>query len=276
MVQRIVDIKTDGLTVFEKETQRLILCLEYCCITIALANKSTNHWVAVEVLQCSEEDIENMDELMLVLQQHSLLLNYTELETKIFIRSAHAIVIPTKLQEDAKQLLQIQFGLQKLDIVIKEQVNSTMAVALKTKSGWLNPFSNLFSDATIHAFLTGLIKHTLEYSRTSALPVLQIVFSNGMVEIVLAKNNELHIAKCLRFSTVQDMNYELLNICKQLKVSPAEVVVIVQGLVNEGSPIHLSLLTYFAEVQFANTAIADWGFKNIPNHYFTSLIQASS
>lgn len=278
MVQRIVDIKTDGLAVFEKETRSLVLCLEYCGMTIALEDKATNHWVAVEVLQCSEEDIEDMDELMLLLKQHSTLLNYTGLETKIFIRTANAMAIPAEMIHDAKQLLQIQFGLQKQDIVIKEQVNSNIAVALKTNGDWVDPFFEIFPDASTHASLAGLIKQTLEDSRTNALPVLQTVFSNGIVEIALAKNNELLIAKCFRFSTVEDMNYQLLNICKQLQVSPAQVAVSVQGLVIEGSPLHHSLLKYFAEVQFANAAVTDWGvaFKTIPDHYFTSLIQASS
>ena len=278
MVQRIVDIKTDGLAVFDKETRSLILCLEYCGMTIALADKTNNHWLAVEVLHCSEEDMEDIDELMLLLKQHSTLLNFTGLETKIFIRTANAMAIPTGLQGDVKQLLQIQFGLQKQDVVIYEQVNSNLSVALKTNGHWVNPFFGIFPDATTHTSLAGLIKQTLEDSRTNALPVLQTVFSNGIVELALAKNNELLIAKCLRFSTVEDMNYQLLNICKQLQVSPAQVAVTVQGLVIEGSPLHQSLLKYFAEVQFASAAVTDWGvaFKTIPDHYFTSLIHAVS
>lgn len=277
MVQRIVDIKTDGLSVFDTESRRLVLCLEYCSMTIAMVDKSNNHWVAVEVLQCSEEDMEEMDELMTNLKQQSALLNYNGLDTKMFVRTANAMPIPAELQDDARQLLQLQFGLQKQDIVIKEQVNDYMAVALKTNGDWLNPFSQLFPQATYHASLAWLIRQALSDSRMNALTVLQTVFCNGLVELVLVKNNKLLIAKCFRFNTVEDMNYQLLNICRQLNISPAEVAVTVQGLVIDGSPLHQSLLKYFAEVQFTNADVADWGsaFKTIPDHYFTALINAS-
>ena len=277
MIQRIVDIKTDGLSVFDKESRRLVLCLEFCGITVALVDKSNGHWVAAEVLQCAEEDVEDMDELMQQFKQHSSLLNYTGMETKIFVRTANAMPIPAALQNDADLLLQMQFGLQKVAVVIKEQVNDEMAVVLKTNADWLESFTILFPQATIHSSLGWLIKHELSGNGTNIFPVLHTVFGNGLLELTLVKNHELLIAKCFPFQTVEDMNYHLLNICKQLNISPAEVAVKVQGLVAEGSPLHQSLLKYFAHVQFANAGTADWGieFKTIPDHYFTALINAS-
>ncbi|MEO7309616.1 MAG: DUF3822 family protein [Chitinophagaceae bacterium] len=277
MVQRIVDIKTEGLSAFDKETRSLTVCLEYCSMVIALVDKNNKHWVSVEVLQCSEEDMEDIDELLVQLKQQSSLLNYSGLEAKIFIRTPNAIPVPSALAEDSKKLLQLQLGLQKTDIVINERVNDEITLALKTNGDWMEPFTGLFPGATFHTSLGGLINQTLNESRIHVSPILQTVFSNGLVEVVLAKNNQLLIAKCFRFNTVEDMNYQLLNICRQLNTSPAEVALRVQGLVAEGSPLHQSLLKYFADVQFTNAATADWGvqFKSIPDHYFTSLINVT-
>ena len=278
MVQRIIDIKTDGLAVFDKDTRRLVICLEYCSMIIALVDKTNNHWVATEVLQCSEEDMEEMDGLMEQLKQHSALLNYTGLDTKIFIRTPNVMPVPNAYEQDARNFLQIQFGLLKQDVVIKEQVNSEISVALKTNGDWLDPFTSLFPQATIHTSLGWLIKQTLSNSSSHVFPVLQTVFCNGLVEMVLVKGHDLLIAKCFRYNTVEDMNYQLLNICRQLNISPAEVALRVQGLVADGSPLYASLPKYFADVQFANAEMGDWGaaYTTIPGHYFTSLIFASS
>ncbi|MES2777798.1 MAG: DUF3822 family protein [Bacteroidota bacterium] len=277
MVQRIVDIKTDGLAAFEKESRRLVFCLEFCSMIIAMVDKANEHWVAAEVLQCSEEDMEDMETLLRDLKQHSALLNYPGLDTKFYIRTPNAMPVPAALQDGAKALLQMQFGLLKQDVVIKDDVNHEMTVALKTNGDWLDPFTELFPQATIHSSLAWLIRQSLSESRTSIFALLQVVFSNGLVELVLAKNDKLLIAKCFRFNTVEDMNYQLLNICRQLDISPAEVAVKVQGLLAEGSPLHQSLPKYFADVQFSNADTTGWGvqFKTIPDHYFTSLIKAS-
>jgi len=277
MVQRIVDIKTDGMAVFENESRRLILCLENCSMIAAMVDKSSNHWVAVEVLQCSEEDMEDTETLLQQLKQQSGLLQYTGLEIKIFIRTANAMPIPTALVSEATQLLHIQFGLQKKDMDITGQVNDEISVALKTNADWLSPFTQLFPQASLHTSLASLISQSLSESSSSDLPLLQLVFCHGLVELVLVKNNQLLMAKCFRFNAVEDMDYQLLNICRQLNIGTAEIAVKVQGLVAEGSPLHQSLLKYFADVQFAKPSTAGWGvaFKTIPDHYFTSLIHAT-
>lgn len=278
MIQRIVDIRTDGILAFNKETRQLIICLADYSITIALADKQNNHWISVEVLQFIKEDMRDIDELMQNLKQQSVLLNYTGMDVKFYICTSEVMAIPTHLENNVKELLQLQYGLKTSDLTITEFVNTEIIIALKANIDWISMFTNLFPHATLYSSLGTLVKQSLEDHQNNVLSTMQLVFCNNLIEIVVVKNDQLLIAKCFRYQMVEDMIYQLLNICKQLYINPSEVVIKVQGLIQNASPLYESLLKYFINVQLKDADTNEWGvlFKTIPAHYFTNLINASS
>lgn len=278
MVNRILDVRPDGLSVFDKDARRLLLCVEYCSLTIAMVNKEDGRWLAVEVLQCAEEDTEDMDELMAQIRQHSTLFTYNELPVGIVVRTANSMPIPTVLKADARQLLTPMFGMQRADEVITEEVNADITVAAKTRSEWIGPLQDHFRTHQLHCSLAGMIRTALRSAAAFVFPVMHLSFSSSLVELVLVRQDELLLARCFRYDTVEDMNYHLLNSCRQLNISPAEVSLQVQGLVVEGSPLFDSLHRYFNDVRLQvadadkTAALAD----QVPAHYFTTLMMAST
>jgi|GEM_PF-4660393 len=277
MIQRIIDIKTDGLAAFVKQSRRLVLALEYQTITIAMVDKDLRNWVALEVIQFAKEDLENIVEYMSELKRVSALMNYTGLDTYIYVRTPDAMPIPSRLINNAMEFVTLQFGLPIGEMVHTAKADSNISVAFKVQAAWIDAFKVLFPEATISSTLSLLIKQGLASNEKTANPSMQLVFSRDVAELTLVQHNKLLIAKCFPFKVVDDLIYQILDICKQLEITPKELSIKVQGLLDEKSPLYGSLLKFFEQVQFDLADSLAWGapFKSVPAHYFTSLIKAS-
>jgi len=274
MIQRIAEIKADDQLVFDQDNYRLIICLEHQGITLAVSN-SERRWVAAEVLYCAAQDLENLPQLMEQLHQQSFLLAYNLLQTAIVLRTPNAVLVPKTLQAGTAAFIELHTSIQPGDKIVEDVISNKMLVALKADAQKLSLFTTQFPQASLHSSLASLVKYSMADADISGNAVMHLVFCNGLIEQTIIQNNQLLLARCFVCSGEEDMNYQLLNSCKQLHILPATVLVKVQGLIEAQSPLYAALEKYFANITFSTADTSTWDsiFKDVPPHYFTALIE---
>lgn len=273
MIQRIIDIKSNEQLVFDKSTQKLILCIENGRLTIASLNQKSGGCAGIEVFQFSKTDLDDIKNFIDQVKQQSSLIHLSTLDTIVYHRTPNTMLIPTSLTNSCNEFIEAQFGHKEREQVISEIINSDISIAWKTSDDLILAFNEIFQTIEWRSSLGLLVRSALEATKHSS--VIQLLFGDEMVELTITKNGQLLLAKCFEYNAIEDMNYHLLNGCRQLNISPSEVFVKVQGLIENNSPLLESVKKYFLNVELDEADIQNWSeqFKQIPSHYFTSLIR---
>jgi hypothetical protein len=276
MIQRTIDIKTTAMAAFEKESKRLLMCLEEDNLLIVLVNKQNGEWNDLENFVLTKEDWQNMSETLQHIKQQSSLINIKVPDTQLYFRTPAAILIPTALRANIKLFIQTQFGWQAPDEILTDELNNAMNVSLIIPEAQITAFRHILPQATWHSTLALLIKQAQHTDGKTLLPQLFLTLSNSLAETVFIKSDELLIARCYPYLTAENLLYHLLNSCNQLNVSPAEVFIKMQGIINEKDEVFGLLNQYFMHVELLVPSVQNTNevFNELPTHYFTHLMTA--
>ena len=271
MIQRTIDIKLASMAAFEKETKRLMIGLEEDRLLIALVEKDSSNWNALECFTMGENDWANMPETFQQVKQQSALANLRVPDVQLYYRTIKAMPVPTSLKSGNKLFLETQFGLQEPDETLLEEVNSSINVATIIPAEQVAALRHVFPQATWHSTLALLIRQAQQAQGNTILPQLFITISSSLAEIVLMKGNQLLIARCFPYLTAENLLYHLLNACNQLQVSPAETFIKAQGQIHKDDQNYQVLHDYFSHIELVTTIISK-EFDEVPPHYFTHLM----
>jgi hypothetical protein len=88
--------------------------------------------------------------------------------------------------------------------------------------------------------------------------------------VLLLKNNRLQLFQSYPYSNPADVLYYLLSICEAQLVSPAEVTVVLTGLLEQESALYKELWQYFTHVELREAGFVSEDLP-FPQHYFTTL-----
>lgn len=262
------------MAAFEKESKRLLLCLEEGQLVIVLVEKDTGKWNALENFVFGKEDWDNIPESLQNIKQQSALANLRVSDVPLFFRTAAALPIPAILKESSKLFLQTQFGFQPPDEMQMEEVNAAVNMSIIIPAAHMAAFSHVFPQATWHSTLALLIKQAQQGQGKTVLPQLFLTLGSSLAEMVMMKGDELLIARCFPYHTPENLLYHLLNTCRQLNINAAEIFIKAQGQIEEKGNIYQLLQDYFAQVELLtiNAQKLDEGFTDIPAHHFTNLM----
>ena len=273
MIQRTIDIRTTPLAAFERESKRLMMCLEEDNLLLVLADKQNGSWNALENYALTKEGWQHLPASLQQVKQQSSLANLKVPDTQLYFRTNAAMPIPAGLQGGAALFIQAQFGWQAPDEIHTEEVTNSVNVSMIIPAPQITAFRHLYPQATWHSTLALLIKQAQQLQGKTMLPQLFITLSSSLAEMVLMKSDQLLIARCFPFYTAENLLYHVLNTCRQLGISPAEVFIKAQGLIDEQHEIYVLLHQYFTHVALitAGTQLRDAAFDSLPVHHYTHL-----
>ncbi|MFM7838216.1 MAG: DUF3822 family protein, partial [Chitinophagaceae bacterium] len=104
----------------------------------------------------------------------------------------------------------------------------------------------------------------------------QLNFFPEKLVVGLYKNQEPLFLQTYAYRHPQDISWYLLNICSLLNVAPAEVTLMVSGLIDKDSSSYEELEKYFLRVQTDSIDPAGWGNEALqyyPAHYFSPVLK---
>lgn len=275
MIQRTIDIKTAAMAAaFEKESKRLLMCLEEDNLLIVLVDKQNGAWNGLENFVLTKDDWHHMPETLQHIKQQSSLINLKVPDTQLYFRTTAAMPIPSSVKGDSKLFLQTGFGLQPTDEMLTDEVSTAINVSVIVPAVQVTAFRHVFPQVTWNSTLGLLIKQAQRVPDNTMPLQLFLTLSNSLAEIVFIKKEELLIARCFPYHTAEHLLYHLLNTCTQLRISPPEVFIKIQGRLTEQGDIHSLLQQYFTHVALftAGTQHLDVAFAEVPLHYYSHLM----
>lgn len=102
------------------------------------------------------------------------------------------------------------------------------------------------------------------------------VFYPNRIVTAVVRNNQLQLVQSFVYEAAEDVGYYLLNICSQLKLSPAETPVLLSGMIDISSVLYTEIFKYFALVEleaFSVPATAVPALQDYPSHFFSPLLK---
>ena len=120
---------------------------------------------------------------------------------------------------------------------------------------------------------------THQYSLLAQLPEktgahLLAVFYSHHVTLVLSKEGKLQVIRNFVYRDAEEAAFHLLNVCENFSVSPEEVAVHLNGMIDKDSNLYASLYKYFLNMEFETLpgpATCTGEIKNYPTHFFSHL-----
>lgn len=159
------------------------------------------------------------------------------------------------------------------DMIYADLLASRKTKLLFTLPSGLNQLcSYAGSDYPKHA-LTGLIDHLLISSTPEAEDRLYVYFQSDSFQLIWIRKQALHFCNTFSYRSPEDLMYYLLFTCKQLRLDPELVQVILMGEIVRDSIIYNLMIKYLRNIEFVkpcNRLVFDSGYP-LPHYFFYNL-----
>lgn len=270
MVSKSLDINTGHLLPFEPNTRCLLLELSADTLSVILWDKQRQLPEAVEMFAGCSSDDEDWAQML----QQSRLLNFTELETQLVHTFPRMIPTPSNLYQSQAIAghMQMMFGkgqhqwFTSGDVLGEQQ----MVLAWQMPAVWRQRLTMHFSVLQSSHLVSALLKQATPAQGAHG----HLVIYASMAWVVLRQNTQLLVATSVDIQPVENMVYDLLNICQQFQIAPDKVLWNVSGMVTRNSNLWQIIDRYFGEMQWMPSAVATP--QELPSHYFAHLFSTVS
>lgn len=189
---------------------------------------------------------------------------------KIFYNFKESLIVPDSFYTEAnsKEMLDLVYGDLPGSRYFYEPVKEMQATNIYKVSSAVH-------DALTNRFFAASAMH----SNSCILPVfsegLYCVVYNNYIKTILYKNGRLQLIQLYDYNTPADVAYQLLNICTQHQLSPAEITLTLSGFIDQQSNLYEELYRYFLHIKMeefpGNIEIPD-EMRTYPDHFFSFLI----
>lgn len=178
--------------------------------------------------------------------------------------------------ENNRDLIELTYGTAAKGLILSEKVPSHPAHAVyripaDVHTYYQQKFSagkywHLYSLwlASLQRFLPEASKHRAH-----------VLFYPDKMVVAVYKNDQLQLVQTFIYQVAEDVVYHLLNVCRQLEISPEEILLQVSGYVQQDSPVYTEIMKYFLQCRLDEVPepIDAAAFNSLPAHYFSPLLK---
>ena len=106
-------------------------------------------------------------------------------------------------------------------------------------------------------------------------PVIHVLFYPETMLVAVYRKSKLQLVQTYSYQVAEDTVYYLLNICKQLELSPEEALLVISGYVQEDSVLFIEIKKYFLHYKMDELPenVNSEPFESLPVHYFSPLLK---
>ncbi len=191
----------------------------------------------------------------------------------IFYNNADTTLVPTsyfKKEALHNNIAALMFGNKTNYTNLHEttsikSIENIYAVPLEIKTLMDNIFPNAISMHSI----------SMALQSTNGTKLFATVYEKE-IKLVLYKENEFTLAAYFDYATPEDVCYHMLNACERFAVSPSEIELIINGMIDTNSNLYKEMYKFFVLIQIENlpdkVQLAN-GFEDIASHYYLPLVK---
>ncbi len=202
-------------------------------------------------------------------------------QVKIMISSNKAIFVPDAFFciDNFESYLKFNYSTDDTESIKYKLINQGRSfLVYSIKRDLLKSFENLFPDAEIQSHAETFIRHNLKRSLSSedeSGDKVYIQVHDNFADILIIRNKELFFYNTFIKSGINELQYHVLNVFDQMKLSQEKTEVIISGFIeqNDIAVIHLKKfirLLYFESVNRDYNYF--YKFQDIMPHYFFNFL----
>ena len=241
-----LDAKTAG-------TCDLFMTLEKHSIQLALKERRSGRLLAVEIISGKSNENDWKQLLENITANSRMLRNYEFSKVTACITSPEYTLVPESLYKPGDEIIYFRKNYAFLSdkIIRAQQVPSFHLYSIFAVDHELEKeLKHLFQDPRIwhisQALLAGI---ALQMKSETGKPVLLNKRGN-QIDLLVSEKKKLLFLNSFVFTTNEDILYNLLFICEQLKINPDKDPLMVTGEIEADSAIYMLLYKYFRTVIF--------------------------
>lgn len=220
--------------------------------------------VAFELFKLDEDELD-FDDLMMEIMRESRLLDKSYTETKVYANSPFAVLIPAGQfnKQIAEDYLSVSFGEAHRQVMRYDELSADMGIvtAFRLEEEVPEQINRRLIMVEFHHVFSKMAEHLLQQDN-KATDKIKVQFYYKHIIVGVMKNSKLHLVQFFNYQTPEDVLYYLLNICQQLGLHTAQVVLEISGMIDLQSALYNELNKYFA-----NIAMEEVNMKNLPQDF---------
>jgi Protein of unknown function (DUF3822) len=211
------------------------------------------------------------NELKIILADENLTATLVD-KVHIFYNYAESTLVPSAYFKTAEvdNIAALMFGNKMASINLHETLD-----AQKIENVYAVPSEIKMAMESI--FPTAKAMHSLSkvIQNTNGTKLFATVYDKE-IRLVLFKENIFMLAAYFDYTTPEDVCFHMLNVCERFAVSPAEVEVVLNGMIDTNSNLYKEMYKFFMQLSIENlpdkVQLAE-GFDEIAAHYFSPLVK---
>jgi len=105
-----------------------------------------------------------------------------------------------------------------------------------------------------------------------------VLFYPNRVLVSAVKEGQLHLLQSYVYEAAEDVAYYLLNICRQLQLSPENTPVVLSGMIDVSSVLYTEIYKYFGQLSLEGFpgAASIPALEEYPDHFFSPLLKLAT
>ncbi len=224
------------------------------------------------VFECNNQFIgkKDVDSIKVDLDQHQLL-ERPFASVNILYNYKESFLVPIQyfVDEEKANICELFFGIDKTAYCFQENSSNH-----ETKVVYRVP--QMMYDFLNEVYPKNKFSHTTSFqiSNSKSNNLMECFVYHHYLKLVLFKENKLQIVQYVAYETPLDASYHLLNICEKFKILPSEVMVSLNGMIEENSNLYKELYKYFLHIGFASLpsdVLVAEPMQKHPIHFYTNL-----
>lgn len=179
--------------------------------------------------------------------------------------------------EANRDLMELNFGTVSKGLILSEKVPAHPAHNVYRMAPDVH---SLFQ----HKFTAGKYWHlyTLWLSSLKSFPPemdapahIHVLFYPDKMLVAVYKDSQLQLVQTFLYQVPEDVVYYLLNICRQMELSPEEIALIVSGYIDNDSALLTEIKKYFllCSMDEVPPVFTSDVFNPLPVHFFSPLLK---
>ncbi len=191
---------------------------------------------------------------------------------RVFFNLPDSVLVPHELYRTSEneKLINIVHGDLLNGSIMEEEIQDMgFYHVYRIPQNYLSNLLQLFPDAEIAHIYSCLLRNLV--ISPDDPDQFRLFFYSHSILVILIRKGRFHLIQSYPYDLPEDVSYQLLNICEQVKLDPASVHVFISGGVDPDSSLYAEVLKYFLEVEWMHTT-GDYQLNEVisghPDHYF--------
>ena len=271
LIDPSLDNKTAGLC-------DLIVVVEDSSIQLALVEKKSNRFLALEVFQFVSNEFEDWNDCFKTTSAKSILLKKYEFsKVKICLSSLQYTLVPEALHHpgDEHAYFKLNFNNYSDLLVNDAHVNTFHLFSIYGVSKELiKELNHLFQDPKIIHHTEILLKSAVKIARSENEKKILLNIRKNEVDILITEGKKLIYLNSFKRNSDEDVLYFTLFTFEQLEFDPENVHVFLSGEIEPESSLYKLLYKYIRKINFVGmdrSLLFGKGFETIPSHFYFTL-----